>query len=171
MLKDFDLIVSVVSKENVIAGNLKPIDKMIEYLKGQDCCKRVVLILDGFCDGSDQLFEIPEVRQWVSLLFQKHPYFLYFMADYDDMSLIYLACVGNVKTVTTIPISPNEMAKNGIVPEELPKVGLSISLPEEVEKALVYHTTSYLKKKNELHRLNEVLKPIFIARKTGSACH
>jgi hypothetical protein len=69
-----------ITKEEIVNKELKNIEKILNNLKlvGKGVRESLVLTVNGYDDVSDELYEIKEVREFVDLLLEKHPYIFYY---------------------------------------------------------------------------------------------
>lgn len=80
-----DLLYVVVSKEDVLSGNtLSTIDVLKQLTRSPDDAlkwrERVDIVFDGYNDTQWELFEIPEVRNFVYRLDEAFPFWLFFLS-------------------------------------------------------------------------------------------
>lgn len=91
-----DLLVIQGSRENVEAGNIEPVLKILNTLiEPQNIKKfadRMMFCIEGYCEDPRELAEIPEVRRWMKLLDDKWPFWFWFCSPYC-LTLKFLAFV------------------------------------------------------------------------------
>lgn len=70
-----------IPKEEVLSKDIRNIDKLMSTVTqvGKDVKGSLVITCDGYDDVTDELHEIQEVREFVELIFRKHPYLLYYI--------------------------------------------------------------------------------------------
>jgi len=80
-----DLLYIVVSKQDILSGNTQSTIEALKTLtrSPKDALmwrERVDIMFDGYNDSQWELFEIPEVRDFVYQLDEEFPYWLFFMS-------------------------------------------------------------------------------------------
>ncbi|WP_151035729.1 hypothetical protein [Bacillus wiedmannii] len=70
-----------ISKEEVLSKDLNGINRLMSTVTqvGKDVRGSLVITCSGYDHISDELHEIQEVREFVELMFRKHPYLLYYV--------------------------------------------------------------------------------------------
>lgn len=70
---------------------------------------QVAVLIDGYNEVVEELYEIPEVRKWTRELFDKFPHIIYFLeADVSECSRILML---NVSTIKATVYSGQEIKK------------------------------------------------------------
>jgi hypothetical protein len=74
-----------ISKEEVLKKDYRGIGKLLNTVTsvGKGAKRSLVITCNGYDDVVDELFEIKEVREFVQGMFDKYPYLLYYIADFD----------------------------------------------------------------------------------------
>lgn len=125
------------------------IDGWLSHLieQGKKSHKTVIIMIDGYEDTSEELFEIMQVRDWISALFQKYPYFLYFINTSLDSHITLLSCIADidVRYSGDVTLSLNEYKRLGIDPlrdvksKEWTITSLSNESYIQMERSLIEH--------------------------------
>ncbi len=70
-----------ISKEEILDKNLRGIDNLMStvQLVGKGAKNSLFLTCSGYDDVTDELYEIKEVREFVSAMFDKYPHILYYI--------------------------------------------------------------------------------------------
>ena len=84
-LDDFGTLMVVVSRQEVESGDTSgPLSTLKHLISSQQMVRefrtRVDIAFDGYNDTSHELFEMPEVRNYVYALDEQFPYWLYFLS-------------------------------------------------------------------------------------------
>lgn len=82
---DFGPLLIVVSREEVISGDTSaPLSTLNQLLESRESirefCQRVDISFSGYENTPEELFEIPEVRNYVYALDAEFPFWLYFLS-------------------------------------------------------------------------------------------
>jgi hypothetical protein len=84
-LDDFGTLMVAVSRQEVESGDTSgPLSTLKHLISSQQMVRefrtRVDIAFDGYNDTSHELFEMPEVRNYVYALDEQFPYWLYFLS-------------------------------------------------------------------------------------------
>ncbi|MDN4106160.1 hypothetical protein QYF56_22615 [Paenibacillus polymyxa] len=135
-----------ISKRSVEEMSFKIVETSLSFLhhQGASSFGKIITMFDGYNDIKDEVYEIKEVRKWVKGLFQRYPYFLYFINYSLDSHITLLSCVSDIAAVYTggETLSPKEYETLGINPliDIEPKqwtIILSEDLYLQMKKALI----------------------------------
>lgn len=134
MLINDDLYVMNINKDLITEQSYTFINNSVSYLRNlkTKAHKSVIIMVDGYGEVATELYEIPEVRTWVAGLFERYPYFLYFINTDLDSHITLLSCIGDIETLTVgyPTLSPMEYKRRGIDPLKLPRKQWNITLSE-----------------------------------------
>lgn len=88
----------VFSREQVEAGDIYEPLTVLRQLAGTPekavaACGRISLVVDGYDRDPRELFEIPEVRNFIKALDDMWPYWLFFLSQVDDSIKIVESCL------------------------------------------------------------------------------
>lgn len=88
-----------ISKKSFDAMSFDFIDKCVDILhaQGRRAFQSVIIMIDGYGEVATEVYEIPEVRAWMTGLFERYPYFLYFINYRVDSHITLLSCIGDIK--------------------------------------------------------------------------
>lgn len=83
-----------ISKEEVLQKDYRAIARLLKTVTtvGKDAKRSLVLTQNGYDDVSDELYELQEVREFVRGMFDKYPYLLYYIADFNPEIDNWLLC-------------------------------------------------------------------------------
>ncbi len=112
----FDPFVIVVSKQEVDSCDIEPALSLLKQLYGspriaKQFQERVDIAFDGYNEHPSELFEIQEVREFVSKLDGHFPFWFFFMSKYHLGLQCILYCF--------LPPFLKEEARNRIFPERI----------------------------------------------------
>lgn len=101
-LQEFGFMVIAVDRKSVVHGNVNHPLKVIRELEESesDFKGKVTIMFDGFDDDHRGLFEIPEVRRWVSRLVKRKPHVFYFLNEDTYTRQLFLACLFEGAVIT-----------------------------------------------------------------------
>ncbi|MEK5183371.1 hypothetical protein [Paenibacillus sp. FSL P4-0288] len=104
----------------------------------------VLIMIDGYGDIATEVYEIPEIRNWMTGLFERYPYFLYFINYSIDTHITLLSCIGDIKITYygEETLSPMEYLLRGIdVMKDVARKNWVITLDDSlfyrIEKSLI----------------------------------
>jgi hypothetical protein len=90
-----------IPRADVLNMNFKNIDNTFKVFR--ECKHRargkIILTFSGYEYTADEIFEIPEIREYVTELLNRYSYLFYFLSDIDNNSQIILACLCDIETV------------------------------------------------------------------------
>ncbi len=109
-----------ISKTSICNFSFEFISRCISFLhkQGSKSFGSVIIMIDGYGDDPAEIYEIPEVRKWMSELFIRYPYFLYFINYSLDSHISLLSCIGDIAVVYAgvKTQAPMEYKRQGIDP-------------------------------------------------------
>ena len=99
--EDINFIVYSVTKEEVVMKNTEGIDKCIETLRMNldKSYNKLMITFDGYDYDSREIYEIEEIRNYVSKVFNKNNDIFYFITDFSQNNKILLACISDFKQI------------------------------------------------------------------------
>lgn len=150
MLKDDNIIVFGISKEEV---NSKNFDRIFDTLTcasrlggvGKDAHGKLMLAF-AYDDDPRELYEIPEVCEYMRNVYKTFPFFFYFLTPYSAANIALLYCIigvsvvsksrstGNVKVALVSEAEATELIKSLTQATRL--LGISLGDTEGVNAAL-----------------------------------
>jgi hypothetical protein len=99
MYEDFvgcDFLTVVIGRQQVEAGDIsEPLSVLLRLLTRENAiqyCERVDICVEGYDSESRELYEIPEVRDFIYQLDVEFPYWLYFLTKRGLGLLFVLSC-------------------------------------------------------------------------------
>lgn len=89
------IITTSISKTEVETKNFDNINIFFEIVKkfGDKVKNKVIITFSGYEKDLREIYEIPEVREYVRLLFERHPYLFYFLSPIDINFLILTSVI------------------------------------------------------------------------------
>jgi hypothetical protein len=154
-------VVYQISKEYVLSQNIKPIEKLIlSMLKYKDQVRgNLILQFDGYDSVPDEIYEIPEIRSYVSKVVQRFPYIFYYLSQLDNLHAQWLACLGDVEVVYIGELckSPEEYRRINITADELPQKGMHITLPAPLKEKITRQLTLVGRQFKDMENINPLV--------------
>ena len=97
-VKTRDMLVIVVSMQQITSSDISPVKKVIELMEKCKLVKRdkVILMFDGYNYDSREIFEIEEIRNWALKLFQAYPYVFLYLSEIDGNINRFVACIADI---------------------------------------------------------------------------
>lgn len=96
-LKSFDFVVLDFDREDIESGNTSSVMDILSQLLERDAairfCERVDVCCTGYDSDSRELWEIPEVREFVKRLDRQFPYWCYFLSRNGEGLLWLTYCL------------------------------------------------------------------------------
>lgn len=95
------LIIYQVTREEIEAHDQEGVLELFATLKqyGRAVRGRVAIIFDGYNHLPQEIFEIPDIREWVAGLLQKMPYCLYCLTPIENNLQVLVACASDVRAI------------------------------------------------------------------------
>lgn len=158
-----DLIVANITKEEVRNKRFKNINGVINKFK--QCGKKArskLIILFGYDDVAEDIYEIGEIREWMAELIKTHPYLFYYV-DYNTQNLqILTACIADVTMIKEgRSLTTEEIIANQLQGKTIPNVVMRITLKPETCKLLFDEIIRYGQKvKDSDQNIKEILDNI-----------
>lgn len=91
-----DSLTVVISRQQVEAGDISEPLSVLRELLNRDAaiqfCERVDIGVGGYDEDPRELYEIPEVREFMSKLDAEFPYWLYFLTKRGSGLMFVLSC-------------------------------------------------------------------------------
>ncbi len=100
-VKEANLFFFSVSKKEVTNKDYKRIINSLEILKeaGTEAKRKLFLVFDGYNDDKREIYEIPEIRDFVKDIYNKYKYLFYFLTTLDNNRSIIYACINNLEII------------------------------------------------------------------------
>lgn len=91
-----------ISKREVEEKDFTHIDEFLEIVKQfkEASNGRVIITFSGYDKDPREVYEIPEIREYVRLLFDRHPYLFYLLSPVNINNKIFYACLSDIEVVT-----------------------------------------------------------------------
>lgn len=160
------IIIHNISKTEVQAKDYSMVAILFDKLHQLKTEARGKLILQfaGYDDIPDEIYEIPEIREYVMGMFQRWPEMFYFLTQEDVIYRVILACIVDVAIV-------HDIEKKGIDRvifdgEQLTPVYFKLSIPDNIREAIRIKLKEYGRKIGESEEvMNEVIENILDLKK------
>jgi hypothetical protein len=157
-MREYEFAFNKVTKEQVLSGliyfsisksevenmDFKRINDAVEVFK--DCKDkargRMMLTFGGYDYTPDEIYEIPEIRNYVAELLKLHPYLFYYISDIDNNNQVILACLCDIQTIR-IGQRRQTIKEIFFNNEQRGKVGIQYDLNAELMRNIVEETFKY----------------------------
>lgn len=123
-----------VSKTDIALNRVDRIVKILNHMRKDAKAHRnsLRIVCTAYNNIPDELYTIPEFRQWIQKLARTRPSFLYFLCTDLEIPVHVLGCLGNVESVVVgKQFTMDEMEQNQLSPLDVPLVRAVIRLDEE----------------------------------------
>ena len=143
-VKNADIIFFSVSKRELLNKDYTRIENNIRVLNnaGKLAKGKIMLTFDGFDFDKREIYEIPEIREYVKNVWDKCKHIFYFLTALDNNRSIIFACLNNFECFSRIGdirrqlhIIFDEEIKNETIDGML-KFGLKINDVEDVRRII-----------------------------------
>ena len=143
-VKNADIIFFSVSKRELLNKDYTRIENNIKILNeaGKLAKGKMMLTFDGFDFDKREIYEIPEIREYVKNVWDKCKHIFYFLTALDNNRSIIFACLNNFECLIRIGdirrqlhIIFDEEIKNETIDGML-KFGLKINDVEDVRRII-----------------------------------
>ncbi len=96
-----NLIIYSVTKKEIQSQSIERINKSISVLREnlKNSCGKLMVIFDGYNQDSREIYEIDEIRNYVSKLFNNNQDLFYYLTNISQNSKLMLACMGDIKQI------------------------------------------------------------------------
>ena len=122
-VKKAEMLFFSVSKREVINKDYKRIINSLEIFKeaGTEAKSKLFLVFDGYNNDKREIYEIPEIRNFVKYIYNKYKYLFYFLTTIDNNRSIIYACINDLEVIHTdnnpivgVRIIPNKKTEDEI---------------------------------------------------------
>jgi hypothetical protein len=155
-----ELMIYRVEKEEILGLDYSRISDFFgELVKlKKKAMGNAVILVHGYDDIPDELYSIPEVREWAKGLIDKYPHLFYYMNfDLEGHIWLLMSITDYVSVTTEEKLSPEELLKMG---PNFPKVRSAISIDSDVLDNLKSNIKRYGSKINDLKGANLVVRKL-----------
>ena len=82
-------------------GNIQRLSSQLDELKkaGSAAKGKLLLSFSGYDLDPREIYEIPEIRAFMSKLLTKYPYFFYFLSAENSQKILYFSCLTKIVSV------------------------------------------------------------------------
>lgn len=149
--------------ENLDVSRIHQLIEQINIINKGNPSQSAVLVFHGYNDILDEIYEIENIRKWVSQLFKEFPYILYYINSESEMKSadLLIACLSDVQSLYIGDkgdlLTSTEYFERGYDFKEIPQKILAINIKRN---ELVKITNSILEYGNEIGDKKGVLKII-----------
>lgn len=121
---NFDLILHSVTKEEVIKQDIKRINEYLRKLRMDliNSCGKMMIMFDGYDNDTREIYEIEEIRKYISKLFNQNKDLFYYLTTIDQNNKLILTCLSNFRQIriencdiVTLEIGTEESINNQII--------------------------------------------------------
>ncbi|NBI07620.1 hypothetical protein [Senegalia massiliensis] len=140
-----DYIYLSISKNEVENEDFTKVDKVFKIL---DECRfrsrgKLTIGFEGYIREIEEVYEIEEIRNYVSTMFSKYPYMFYYITSEELNNAIILSCIADVRLI----YKGEKKAITELKPSENPtSVGLDIKLTKELKEKIIVSICKYAEK-------------------------
>lgn len=119
----FDLIFHSVTKKEIMKQDTKRINEYLEMLRKdlENSCSKLMITFDGYENDPREIYEIEEIRKYVSKLFSENKDLFYYITTMDNNNSMLLACMSDCtkirqegSKIITLGVMPDIILKNQI---------------------------------------------------------
>ena len=139
-----DIIVLNVSKKEVRSGDISRLEKAIDiFVSCKVDGKDKLAIFFEYDDVPDEIYEIPEIRNWVKLAFEKYPYIIYFLSPSPIVNSrnIITSCICDLDVVKNMPsMTSEQIFLANLQGVELPKINIQAKMNPEMGGKIIKGT-------------------------------
>ncbi len=150
-IENIELLVHSISKEEIKTQNIKRINKCIEKLREtiSKSYSKLMIVFDGYNNDSREVYEIEEIRKYVSKLFNENEDLFYFLTNIGQNNKILLICMSDFHKIKN---------RDSITVDTEYKI--NSMLKDRIFKGILTHV------KNDNRKLNTILENLFIRNET-----
>lgn len=144
-----------ISKEAVVNEDFTVIDSLMNTATqvGRGMAETILLGCKGYDDIPDELYDIPEVRKYIQLLFEKYPHLPYYLFKNDNAESWLFACCGESEQIgEQNTLSANELMEKYGSYDNIPKQPFSIKLEKEFLLPVLKATIAHGRKNKDTRR-------------------
>ena len=100
-VKKASLLVYSVSKREVMNKDYKRIISSLDILKkaGKESKRKLCLSFDGYDNDKREIYEIPEIREFVKYIYDNYKYLFYFLTLIDNNRNVIYACINDLEVI------------------------------------------------------------------------
>jgi|LSQX01.2.fsa_nt_gb hypothetical protein len=142
-----------ISKEEVINKDYTHIDRVLKIFKK---CKKhgrsKLIILFAFDDVPEEIYEIREIREWVSGLLKRHPYLFYFISGEMQNFQMLIACLADLKIIKRASLTSSEILKMLLIGQKLPDIYIQLNLKPQLYRKITASIIKYGRKIGDSER-------------------
>lgn len=110
---NYDHLVYIVSHEELLENTYRGVNTYLRLLStdGAEAYQRAIISFSGYDDDRRELYEIPEVRHYVSIIFRRFPHLPYLLSPFNDTWMTLMACFCDFESLSHGPkLTANEVA-------------------------------------------------------------
>jgi hypothetical protein len=145
--------------ENKDIGTITHYIKQLEKIKAPSQC--VEITFSGYGDTTDEVFEIQEIRGYVTKLLKQAPEILYYTSISMETTTRLLSCAYDVETIRTSErMNSHEVNEYFFEHGEVPQYGAKIIVPDNELLRLYAAIKSQGIKRKDLHGAGQIVKEL-----------
>lgn len=148
-----------ITKEEILDQNFEGFDSLMNTATqvGRGLHDSIFIMCGGYDDVSDELYEIPEVRAYIKVLFDRYPHLLYYVSRKLDGDQWILACLSESKEMTERErLTANEVAKKYPNYKDIPEQLIQLTLPNDELVRILKAIISHGRKQKDTRRAKQV---------------
>lgn len=138
-------IIYSISKENVISKDTTKINAILNILRKdvKNSCDKLAILFDGYDFDSREIYEITEIRQYVTKIFSENEDLFYYLTSLDHNNHVILSCISDFQKVkkegaimVRVKNIPNIILKDKIIQGIITCCNGNLQLVQEISKQL-----------------------------------
>lgn len=143
-----------IRKEEIIQKDFAPIDFLMNTATqvGKGMIGSLMIGCTGYDDVPDELYDIPEVKDYVREIFKKYPHIPYYLSREDNPNAWLFACCGTTIKMGENNLSPNELIKKYGSYDKIPPQPFAIKLSDDFLYPLLKATIAHGRKNKDAQR-------------------
>lgn len=115
------IILYEITKSEIVKRDFERINQLFTLLNKckKSATGKIKLHISGYDRDNREIYEIGEVNSFMKILFDKYPYFLYYVINDDSIKAIYLYCIIDVTVINRSVCGVNVKPKSTIRSDEI----------------------------------------------------
>ncbi len=124
IFKNIDILVHSVGFQQIINRDISSVSENLRILRSdiKNSCGKLIILFDGYDYDEREVYEIPEIREYVKKLFSSNEDLFYYLSAIENNSNMLLACLSdfekirrNESTIIQLRCNPNIIIKQTII--------------------------------------------------------
>lgn len=148
-----------ITKEEILSQNFEGIDDLMNTANqvGKGLYDSIFLMCGGYDDVADELYEIPEVKAYVKMMFKKYPHILYYISRRLDGDQWLLTCLSDsIELTNRERLSAIEISEKYPNYEDAPETLVQLTLPKEELTSMLKGIIAHGRKQKDTRRAKKL---------------